>query len=191
MTILGLFALSANTNPIPVPVPPPVTDNLPQGLVVPMPTLPLPSITILTFDVIEEEDAMANRLFVTSYPIDHTPLVAPPENPCTDAVELYKVSKLLGVVVPTPKLPSAVRRTFSLLSTANARYEFAASAPMSAWMVAPPSALLVSMRKSAPVSESVRRKTGLLACTARSIAVSVVPSKVRSASEVIAEALDQ
>src|SRR3989344_4661150 len=108
MTILGLFALSANTNPIPVPVPPPVTDNLPQGLVVPMPTLPLPSITILTFDVIEEEDAMANRLFVTSYPIDHTPLVAPPENPCTAAVGLYTVSKLLGVVVPMPTLPSII-----------------------------------------------------------------------------------
>ena len=58
------------------------------GVVVPMPTLPFPSITILTLVVMVEEDAIANRLFVTSYPTDQTSFALPPVKPIVAAVAL-------------------------------------------------------------------------------------------------------
>src|SRR3989344_4184888 len=95
-----------------------------------------------------------------------------------------------GEVVPSPKFPASVRRNFSSLFVAQAKYSLDRAAEISALKVAWPSA--TSRRKSVPdVSLSLRERIGAVCWMRRSRAVSVVPSKVRSASEVIAEADDQ
>src|SRR3989338_8102100 len=95
--------------PIPTLAPPanalsPNTESFDTGLVVPMPTLPVLSITNLSVVPSAVEDAIENLLLETSYPIVHEPAAAP-ENSKADFVAAYRAVRLLGVVVPIPTLP--------------------------------------------------------------------------------------
>lgn len=98
------------------------------------------------------------------------------------------VSCEYGVDVPMPRLPPSVRRIFSVLLVFHAKYSPVRLAPTSAWNVVAP--LATSMRKSVPlelVSLMVKIAVPLFE-TRRSFAVSVVPSNVRLALEVMLDA---
>src|SRR3989344_4460415 len=75
------------------------------GVVVPMPTLPVLSITNLSVVPSAVEDAIENLLLETSYPIVHEPAAAP-ETSNADFVAEYRFVRLFGVVVPMPTLPA-------------------------------------------------------------------------------------
>src|SRR3990167_3980472 len=86
----------------------PATLNNAKGLVVPMPTLPLPLMTNLSVVPRAVEEAIENLPLDTSYPIVHAPAVAPPENSNADLVAEYILKRLFGVVVPMPTLPPVI-----------------------------------------------------------------------------------
>ena len=87
-----------------------------------------------------------------------------------------------GEVVPMPRFPSSLKCIFSSLLVAHAKYSPESEPEISALNVALPAA--TSMRKSVPTDPlSFIEKLGAVCETRRLSAVSVVPSKARSASD--------